>query len=89
MFTAIAALILWYRLPVAPLHKSVLLGYVPYLLFQLVYLHLLVARSWENRAIGYLNQAAYLVLVSHWAWTAWRGPVSLPPGEPRASMPQA
>lgn len=72
VFTAIAALILWYRLPVAPLHKAVVLGYVPYLLFQLVYLHVFVTRSWETKALGYVNQAAYLVLVSHWAWAAWR-----------------
>ena len=76
VFTAIAALILWYRLPVAPLHKAILLGYVPYLLFQLVYLHAFVARSWESKIIGYVNQAAYLVLVAYWAWAAWRRPPS-------------
>jgi hypothetical protein len=77
LFTAIAALILWYRLPVAPLHKSILLGYVPYLLFQLVYLRAFVTRSWQLPLLGYLNQAAYLLLVSHWAWVAWRADVPL------------
>src|ERR1051325_1512832 len=32
LFTAIGAVILWYRLPVAPLNKAILLGFVPYLL---------------------------------------------------------
>jgi hypothetical protein len=88
LFTAIAALILWYRLPVASFHKSVLLAYVPYLLFELVFLRVFVARSWQVPALGYLNQAAYLLLVAYWARVAWRaevpsqvaGPGS--PGEP-------
>src|SRR5713226_7233111 len=32
LFTAIAAIILWYRIPVDHFHKSVLLSYVPFLL---------------------------------------------------------
>jgi hypothetical protein len=75
LFTAIAGLILWYRLPVAPLHKAILLGYVPYLLFQLVYLRVFVALSWKHRVLGYINQAAYLLLVSYWAHVAWRANV--------------
>jgi hypothetical protein len=72
VFTAIAGLILWYRLPVAALHKSILLAYVPYLLFQLVYLHVLVALGWERKWLGYVYQVAYVVLVALWAWSAWR-----------------
>jgi hypothetical protein len=72
LFTAIAALILWYRLPVAPFHKSVLLAYVPYLLFELIFLRVFVARSWELPVLGYINQAAYLLLVAYWAYVAWR-----------------
>jgi hypothetical protein len=76
LFTAIAALILWYRLPVAPLHKAILLGYVPYLLFQLVYLRVFVTLSWEHHALGYVNQAAYLMMVAYWARVAWRAGVA-------------
>lgn len=85
LFTAIAALILWYRLPVAPLHKSVLLGYVPYLLFELVYLRVFVELGWRKEAFGYIYPAAYLLLVGHWAWVAWRAEVHSdlePPGAP-------
>jgi hypothetical protein len=72
LFTAIAALILWYRLPVASLHKSVLLAYVPYLVFELVFLRGFVARSWQVPALGYINQAAYLLMVAYWSRVAWR-----------------
>jgi hypothetical protein len=72
IFTAIAGLILWYRLPVAPLHKSILLGYVPYLLYDAVFLKALLQASWQRDLIGYVNQSIYLLLVSHWAWVAWR-----------------
>ena len=82
LFTAIAALILWYRLPVAPLHKSVLLAYVPYLLFELVFLRVFVARSWEVPVLGYIYQAAYLLMVAYWAHVAWRVQVPARPGSP-------
>jgi hypothetical protein len=74
IFTAIAALILWYRLPVASLHKSILLAYVPYLLYDTIFLKALVEKSWANDLIGYLNQSIYLLLVSYWARVAWRRP---------------
>ena len=85
LFTAIAALILWYRLPVAPLHKAVVLVYVPYLLFQLGYLRVFVERSWQVPALGYINQAAYLLMVAYWSRVAWRTEVPsrvAPPGSP-------
>lgn len=72
LYTAIAGLILWYRLPIARFPKTVLLSYVPYLFFELVYLHVFVERGWEVHAVGYANQAAYLVLAAWWAWAAWR-----------------
>jgi len=78
VFTAIAALILWYRLPVAPLHKSILLGYVPYLLFDAIFLEAFVQKGWDHDVIAYVNQSIYLLLVSHWAWVAWR--IEVPSG---------
>jgi len=35
MVTALAALVLWYRLPLAPLPRAILIGYAPYLLLYL------------------------------------------------------
>lgn len=85
IFTAIAALILWYRLPVAALHKSVLLSYVPYLLWDLVFLKAFLKPSWEDNAVRYVNPAIYLVMTAHWAWVAWRVEVPEPTHPPPAS----
>jgi hypothetical protein len=76
VFTAIAGLILWYRLPVNPFHKAVLLGYVPYLLVFTVTMNVLGSlgrEHWERAtAVLYANQVAYLALIAHWARAAWR-----------------
>jgi hypothetical protein len=79
LFTAIAALILWYRLPVDAFHKAVLLGYVPFLLVFTVSLNAWAALAawtaagWQKAwyvTNGY--QIAYLALMVHWARAAWR-----------------
>jgi hypothetical protein len=73
LFLAISALILWYRLPVVPLHKALLLGFVPYLLIFTVAINLLKAFGGNVRAYaGYLKSAAYVALVAYWAVVAWR-----------------
>src|SRR5262249_49846532 len=48
LFTAIAALILWYRLPIQSFRKEILLSYVPYLLVFTVAMNALVALGWER-----------------------------------------
>lgn len=73
LLTAIAGLILWYRLPVRPLHKAILLGMVPYLLVFSVSLNLLESRGWEIvDSASYLNTLAYLLVLVYWAVAAWR-----------------
>jgi len=79
LFTAIAALILWYRLPVDPFDKAILLSYVPFLLVFTVSM-----RAWAEFSAGsaaggqrpwfvtYAYQLAYLALMVHWARAAWR-----------------
>ena len=76
LFTAIAAIILWYRIPVDHFHKSVLLSYVPFLLIFTVCMNVLGSvgpagwdRAWPVR---YLNQLAYVGLMIYWARAAWR-----------------
>lgn len=82
LFTAVAALILWYRLPVRPFSKRVLLSYLPYLLVFTVAMNALGAVGWERGlAFNYLNQLAYLILVAYWAYAAWQ-PARLPVFEP-------
>jgi hypothetical protein len=73
LFIAISALILWYRLPVAPLHKALLLGFVPYLLLFTVAMNLLKAFGGSVREyVGYFKNAGYQALLVYWAYTAWR-----------------
>jgi hypothetical protein len=73
LFTAVVALILWYRLPVAPLHKEILAGFVPYLLVFTVALNAVHAFGWEVRAfVGYAHTSAYLAVLVYWNLAAWR-----------------
>ena len=82
LFTAIAALILWYRLPVRLFSKRILLSWVPYLLVFAVAMNGLGAIGWERGlALDYLRQVAYLALVAYWAYAAWQ-PARLPVFEP-------
>ena len=85
LFTAIAALILWYRLPVLPFRKAILLSYLPYLIFSTAFLNLLNQYGWLQ-GLQYLNQLVYLALVSFWAFTAWKVPV-MSDSQPPSSMP--
>jgi hypothetical protein len=72
VFTAIATLILWYRVPVLPFHKRVILSYVPYLLLSSVFNHALgsmgFVRGW---AMNVADQIAYVSLVLYWTFVAW------------------
>jgi hypothetical protein len=73
LFTAIAALILWYRLPVNAFHKAVLLSYVPFLLVFTVTMNALGSATRDRLGwLSYLYQLAYLALMVYWARAAWR-----------------
>jgi hypothetical protein len=73
LFTAIAVLILWYRLPVAAFQKSVLLSYVPFLLVFTVTMNALGSVTADRLAwLSYLYQLSYLALMLYWARAAWR-----------------
>jgi hypothetical protein len=85
LFVALAGVVLWYRLPLDPLHKAIVLGFVPYLLVFSVAMTLLDTFGWEHRLYtGYLHTLAYLALEIYWAWAAWRLD---PPGVARATIP--
>ncbi len=73
VFTAIAALILWYRLPVQPLHKAILVGFVPFLLVFTVAMNALNALGWQHQVVtSYGHTVAYVVLVGYWNVAAWQ-----------------
>jgi len=90
MLTALAGLVLWYRLPLAPLPRAILMGYAPYLLVFTIGMSLLFdpgaqrIRVW----VGYVDPLAYFVLTNYWLRVAWRTAaesVLLPaPAGPRA-----
>jgi hypothetical protein len=86
LLTAIAGLILWYRLPVRPLHKAILVGLVPYLLVFSVSMNLLESRGWGIVEIAsYLHTLAFLLALVYWTFAAWRpdeAPAKAPPMAP-------
>jgi len=73
LFTAIAAVILWYRLPIQALHKAILIGFVPYLLIFTVAMSALDAVGWHIQDLAaYAHTIAYLALLCYWTYAAWR-----------------
>jgi hypothetical protein len=79
LFTVLAGLILWYRLPVDAFHKAVLVGWVPYLLVFSAALNYVGSHGSQapeaiNRIIelsNYVHTVAYLGLLVFWARAAW------------------
>ena len=92
LLTGVAGLILWYRLPVHPLHKAILVGLVPYLLVFSFSLNLLESRGWEILpVVSYLHTLAFLAVLVYWTFTAWRPDevlVKAPPPNPKPTLNQ-
>lgn len=77
LFTGISALILWYRLPVEPMQKAILIGFVPYLLVFTVAMNALEAFGWHLREYASYAQAlAYVLLTGYWCRAVWRPEVT-------------
>jgi hypothetical protein len=73
LFTAMAALVLWYRLPLRGLQKAILLGLSPYLLVFTVAMNLLSSIGWQVRLqVGYADTLAFMSLMIYWTVVAWR-----------------
>jgi hypothetical protein len=73
LFGLTAILTLWYRLPVRPWHRALLLGFASYLLVFTTLLEVQriegwAIRPWYNLADG----LSYLALIAWWAAEAWR-----------------
>jgi hypothetical protein len=71
IFTALTGLVQWYRIPLHPQHKAIMIGFVPYLVVFSAVTKLVTEYGWSYWLIT-LDPAAYLVTCSWWAWTAWR-----------------
>ena len=77
IFTMIAALALWYRIPLGALPKAILMSYTPYLLVFTLGRGLIAESEWASRApIGWVTVFAYNVVNVYWIWVAWRHPAS-------------
>lgn len=91
LFTAIAAVILWYRLPVDAFHKAILIGFVPYLLVFTVAINALESVGPDiERLVGYAHPLAYLLVLTYWTYAAWRpqeAPFRAAPAAQRAAEP--
>ena len=72
LLTGIAGVILWYRLPVHPLHKAILVGLVPYLLLFTVSLNLITSWGWEeSELVNRFAALAWLAVLGFWSRVAW------------------
>jgi hypothetical protein len=71
--TALALLVVWYRIPLLPFQKAILVGFVPYLVVFVSLLNVLRHHGWQVREwVNLLDATAYLGAASWWAWAAWR-----------------
>jgi hypothetical protein len=74
MLTVLAGLVLWYRLPLPPLPRAILMGLAPVLLLSTIGISLLFGpqaarvRPW----VGYLIPIASLAVTNYWLRVAWR-----------------
>jgi hypothetical protein len=80
LFAILAAATSWYRVPLCPLHRSILVGFAFYLTAVTAIITLI---SWGDfdgptlRLLGILDSAAYLAVEAFWTWGAWQ-PVRVP-----------
>jgi len=71
LFTAILAIVLWYRLPLNLFRKAVLIGFVPFLLASTI-ANQLGTDPVTKKYAPYIESLAFLVVQLYWAWAAWR-----------------
>ena|SRR5438034_3236851 len=73
IFAALLSVCLWYHVPLYPIHKAVLVGFVPYLVAFTLVLQILQTFGWDvRRTANYLNTVAFISLLAFWARVAWR-----------------
>jgi hypothetical protein len=72
LLSGIAAVILWYRLPVDPFHKAILVGFVPYLfLFSVGMRAMLEMGQAQSHYFQRAHSIAYVLLLAYWNRAAW------------------
>jgi hypothetical protein len=69
----VALLIVWYQIPVPPFTRSIILGYVPYLVVFVICVDLIGRWGWKAIPnLNVLNAAAYDAAIGYLAYAAWR-----------------
>jgi hypothetical protein len=87
LFTITSLVIVHYRIPIDPWHRAVLLAFVPYQLVFTTAITIMQGLGGSvHPAMGFLDGAAYLVMIAYWAQTAWRReePLEVSPATRRA-----
>jgi hypothetical protein len=73
LFGALFALILYYRLPLHPLHKAIAFGFMAYLLFFTFALDQVKRSDFARLTlVSYASSVGYALVAGYWAWAAWR-----------------
>ncbi len=73
LLTAVALLVVWYRLPIPDWPRAILLGLAPYLLVFLTLIDLVRRHGWQiSPQAGVVDSLVYLLLVLFWTRAAWR-----------------
>lgn len=71
--TSVALLIVWYQIPVPDFTRSIILGYVPYLVVFVICMDLIARMGWGFiQNLNVMNAAAYNTAVGYLAYAAWR-----------------
>jgi hypothetical protein len=73
LFTLYTALVYFFRVPLHPYHRTILIGLVPYLVVSGLLNNLLDVKGWSVLpAVDHLDPLAYLLASAYWARGAWR-----------------
>jgi len=74
LLTGTALLVVWYQVPIHEWQRAIMLGLPLYQLVFVIALDLLGRHGWAvmHAVTSLLDSAAYLALVTFWAWAVWR-----------------
>jgi hypothetical protein len=73
IFAGLLSVCLWYHVPLHPIHKAVLVGFVPYLVAFTLVLQTLQTFGWDVRGpANHLNTVAFISLLVFWSLAVWR-----------------
>jgi hypothetical protein len=79
LFLLLWALVIWYRIPIHPLHRGVMRGFSFYLLTNAI----LLGAYERNPGVTTLSilgtGVPWMLLVTYWSWVAWRLPPAMDP----------